>query len=306
MIKYVKHHSIDFSKYNQCIKLDKLGLVYGYSWYLDSVCQSWDALVLNDYDAVWPLPIRSKFGIRYFYRPFGVQQLGIFSKMELSDEHYQVFLQEMVKHCSFADVYLNEDQLISVSDLKPISTTINRNYVLDLQRSYREVYHGYNSNTRRSIKKANDNPLSIFEHDSPEVLVDLFQRNRGGELQLSQEFYHNLKKLMYKSLHNGVGSLWTVYGPGNLVYAGAFFMETETRSTMLFTGLDELGKDTRAMFYLLNEYFILNTEKGRVFDFEGSNNEGIGRFYKGFGATEHFYQQIKYNGLPLPLKWLKK
>lgn len=306
MIRYVKHHSIDRAKYDQCVKLDMLGLAYGFSWYLDAACVKWDALVLNDYDAVWPLPVRSKLGVKYFYRPFGIQQLGIFSKVDLTDDQHEEFVACMLDNCQYADLYLNEQQLVAVTGQKKITTSINRNYVLDMDRSYREIYHSYNSNTRRAIKKTQDSVLQIFEHDSPEVLIDLFQHNRGDSLKLSDEFYRNMKKLMYQALHRGIGKLWTVYGPGNQVCAGAFFMETPSRSTMLFTGLDNIGKEYRAMFFLLNEYIILKSEKGRVLDFEGSNDEGVSRFYKGFGAREFHYQQLKYNGLPLPLRWLKK
>ena len=306
MIRYVKHSFIDRSKYDHCVRLDKLGLCYGYSWYLDAACDTWDILVLDDYDAVWPLPVRWKFGMKYFYRPFGIQQLGIFSKVELDDKQYEGFVDEMVSNCSYADVYLNENQLVVVAGVKNTETQVNRNFVLDLKTSYRELYHSYNNNTRRAIKKSSKAGLQIFEHDSPEVLVDLFRQNKGDSLKLSSGFYKNIEKVMYQALHRGVGKLWTAYGMGNQVCAGVFFLETSTRSTLLFTGVDDIGKESRAMFFLLNEYIILQSEKGRVLDFEGSNDEGVARFYAGFGAREFHYQQLKYNGLPLPLRWLKK
>ncbi len=306
MIRYVKHHFIDKTKYDHCTKLDNSGLVYGFSWYLDTACESWDALVLNDYDAVWPLPFRTKFGVKYFFRPFGIQQLGIFSKIELSDDDRNEFVMQMLANCKFADVYLNEDQLIDVEKLDGVQTGINRNYVLNLGTSYREIYNAYNSNTKRAIKKANAQKPDIFEHDGPDILIDIFKHARGKHLGLSDAFYRNITKLMYQALHRGVGKVWTVYGPGNIACGGAFFIETNTRCTLLFTALDDIGKDMRAMFYLLNEYIILNSEKKLILDFEGSNDTGVANFYRGFGGKEKYYQQLKYNGLPLPLRWLKK
>ena len=43
----------------------------------------------------------------------------------------------------------------------------------------------------------------------------------------------------------------------------------------------------------------------RIFDFEGSNIEGVARFYKGFGAVKKIYSTIKVNKLPYFIKWLK-
>lgn len=303
---YMQHHTIDRAKYDHCVMMDKRGLVYGFSWYLDTVAESWDALVLNDYDAVWPLPVRNKLGFKYFYRPFAVQQLGVFSKTDLADEVLNEFVKLMLANCSYADVYLNEEQLFKLNSVKHIKQELNTNYTLDLNRSYREVYQGYKTNTKRNIKKGNDNKLSIFEHDSPEVLIDLFRKGKGGKLDLTEDFYRTMEKAMYKCLHKGVGKLWTVYGPHNQVCGGAFFVETEKRSTLLFTALTDEGKDWNAMFYLINEYIILWSAKPMTLDFEGSNLKSLARFYEGFGSTLLNYQRLKYNGLPLPLKWIKK
>ena len=43
-----------------------------------------------------------------------------------------------------------------------------------------------------------------------------------------------------------------------------------------------------------------------TFDFEGSNDKNLARFYKSFGSKECVYLQIKKNNLPFPLKLLKK
>ncbi|MDZ7847134.1 MAG: hypothetical protein U5L96_10385 [Owenweeksia sp.] len=107
------------------------------------MCENWDALVLNDYDAVWPLPVRTKWGFKYFYRPFAVQQLGVFSKKALGEEELHSFVDNMQQHCHFADLYLNEGQLLKVKALKHIRSTLQLNLGLSLACSFREIYHGY-------------------------------------------------------------------------------------------------------------------------------------------------------------------
>ena len=79
-VHYITYQQIDKSKWDNCIDTAANGLVYGYSFYLDAMAKHWDALVLDDYEAVMPLTWRKKFGIRYLYQPAFTQQLGIFYK----------------------------------------------------------------------------------------------------------------------------------------------------------------------------------------------------------------------------------
>ena len=60
------------------------------------------------------------------------------------------------------------------------------------------------------------------------------------------------------------------------------------------------------MFYLLDQFIKMNAEKNIILDFEGSMIHGIAQFYEGFGALPETYFQLKFNRLPLFLKWLKR
>ena len=59
-IKFVGRQEIDTAKYDGCIDSAKNSLIYGFSWFLDSVCEDWACLILNDYEAVFPLPLREE------------------------------------------------------------------------------------------------------------------------------------------------------------------------------------------------------------------------------------------------------
>ena len=306
MIRYVRNSYLNRQKYDHCIRMDHLGLVYAYSWYLDEVCHHWDCLVLDDYDAVWPLPFRKKWGFKYFYRPYGIQQLGIYSKSELSGEKISEFVEEMTRHCRFADIYLNEGQLIQGEKFSNIRLHSNTNLTLFLGRSFRELYHNYSKHTQRNVIRSSKYELQIFEHDDPERILELFRATRGEGLDLDPEFYRNMGKAMYNALHRGIGKVWTVYDERNDLCAGIFIIETDLRHILLFSASSPEGKESRAMYHLINEYLIYSSGKSKTFDFEGSNAPGLRRFYEGFGAKEHKYQRLLYNGLPWPLKLIKR
>ena len=69
-VHYITYQQIDKSKWDNCIDTAANGLVYGYSFYLDAMAKHWDALVLDDYEAVMPLTWNKKYGITYLYQPF--------------------------------------------------------------------------------------------------------------------------------------------------------------------------------------------------------------------------------------------
>jgi hypothetical protein len=256
-----------------------------------------------DYDAAMPLPVRQKWGMKYFFRPFGVQQLGIFSKTEVSDEVVVSFQKMIAENCTYADVYFNQGE--HLFPLKKAKIENNNNFTLPLNRSYERIYKDFSKGTKRNIKKGQSNRWEVHEHGSPEQLVELFKNNKGGDLNLKPDFYKTMQRIMYAGIHGGWGKIWLAYSERNQPCAGFFMIEFQGRCIFLFSGNTEEGKSGGAMFYLINEYIILNSNKKELLDFEGSNNEGLARFYNGFGAKESNYQRLLYNNLPIPLRWLK-
>ena len=78
VIQYLPHAQINKTKWDACIAAAPNGLIYAHSWYLDEIIETWDALVMNDYESVMPLPYRKKYGVLYLFHPPFVAQLGLF------------------------------------------------------------------------------------------------------------------------------------------------------------------------------------------------------------------------------------
>ena len=84
-------------------------------------------------------------------------------------------------------------------------------------------------------------------------------------------------------------------------------MDTVVKETYdLFSGSDEKHKDKHALTFLLDNMIRDFSETQYIFDFEGSDNEGLARFYKGFGGKEIFYPEIKCNNLKGIFKFASK
>ena len=92
MIRIIKRRDLDLQKYDSCIDESLQSRIFAFSWYLDIAVEQWEVAVLNDYEAVMPLPVRQKFGISYVYPPFWILELGIFSKEPIDES---VFIEKI-------------------------------------------------------------------------------------------------------------------------------------------------------------------------------------------------------------------
>ena len=52
------------------------------------------------------------------------------------------------------------------------------------------------------------------------------------------------------------------------------------------------------MFLLIDHFIRGNANKHLTLDFDGSNDESLARFYKGFGSTRVEFPRIARNSLP--------
>lgn len=303
MITYLTHSEIDKNKWDACISDSNNGIVYAYSWYLDLVCPGWDALIENDYESVFPLTKNKKYGIEYLFPPFFTQQLGLFSKKNITEDKLNVFLTSIPEKFRFIEINLNTSTNFNINGFIPKK---NLTHHLNLNASYENIYENYSENLKRNLKKASKFNHQVIKDADPKKIIKLFRENKGKELsKLKDSNYKVLSKIIETAQKK---SLVKMYGvtTSNSLAAGAFFIESNGKAIFLFSGSCEEAKETAAMPLLIDTFIKDHSEKKLIFDFEGSNDLNLARFYKSFGAGEVVFLQIKKNNLPYPLKWIKK
>lgn len=304
MIRYIKHKDVDTAKWDECIKKAVNSLPYAFSWYLDIVVEHWDALILNDYEAVFPLPSKQKFYIKYSFTPFWVQQLGLFSQTCEGLKRIEDFVRLIPKEFRFVELNLNFSALLKHN--RGFHLKENTNLLVNLNKSYSDHHLSYSKNLKRNLKKAYSNNLQLFKNDSPNTLVQLFRADKGAEMShFSEADYKNIETIMHVAVHKHCGQVWMAYDEGNRALAGMFLLFGPKRIILLFTGNSKAGKECAAMPFLIDEFIKENANSSLTFDFEGSNNENLARFYKSFGAVDQPYQSLKINRLPLLFRFLK-
>lgn len=77
----LSREQIDAQIWDNHIHNSRQGVIYALSWYLDIVCEQWEALVwpsVSDISIAMPLPVRRKFGRPVFVPAMFCEYLGIF------------------------------------------------------------------------------------------------------------------------------------------------------------------------------------------------------------------------------------
>ena len=177
-----------------------------------------------------------------------------------------------------------------------------------MNQDYETIRANYHTNTKRNLAKAENNNLQLVNTVIPYHVVALFTDNRGALLdKWGDAEYARLTGLTNVAVnHNAAFILGvTEKGVGQLLCA-AIFMKTKERITFLFSGLTEEGKQRQAMTYLLDQVIQKYAHQPITFDFEGSDDENLDRFYLGFGGVEVRYPGYTFNHLsPLGKAMLK-
>jgi len=289
MVRFVLHQDLDIIKYNECITESSNQRVYAQSWYLDCIAKKWNALVLNDFEAVMPLPIRKKYGISYVFVPPWTQQLGVFSKREIGEEMMKEFMFAIPKKFKLVDILLNSENYFENRCVRQ-----RDNYILSLEKPYESLYSDFSKGRKSSIKQAINHNLTIKKVTSTDALLTLFKANKGLELNRSDADFEILKGLVLKGISLQKISVFEVVNSEKELIGGVIFLIDSHRITYLFSALNEEGRKKQAMSFLVDFIIQKFANQPVILDFEGSMIHAIASFYRSFGAElEPYYHYRK-------------
>ena len=299
---YLQHSAINKTLWDQRINEAFNGMVYAESWYLDIVSEGWDALITDDYQQVFPLVHRKKYGIRYLYQPVFPQTLGVLSPMLLSPERVSEFIHAIPSQFRFAQINLNTfNQLEDAS----FNSTPWVTHELDLIKTYENLKKNYSVNLRRKIKKTAKDNISITRNVKPDDIIHLFRENRGKQLGVySADDYRKLHRLSYTGIYRGELFTYGAYTAANELCAGAIFLKNKKKIIFLFSGLSAEGRKHNAMAALIDRFIFDHARNHLTLDFEGSNDPNLARFYKSFGSQAITYPHLQINHFPWGIKQL--
>lgn len=300
-IQYLTYNKIDKTKWDACINSSPNGLIYSFSFYLDAMAKNWDALVLNDYEAVMPLTWNKKYGICYLYQPPFTACLGITGKL-VTTATMTDFLKAIPKKFAYWDIYFNHGNNCTLPDFNLYQ---RRNLVLSLTDPYEKLYNHFRENVQRNIKKCRQLQCEIKKNIPVRSVIDLAKVQSKTFSSLTDEDFDRMEKLYIQLQKEQKAITYGVFSNQELVASAAFFF-SHRRAYYILVGNHPNGKTIGASHALINAFIEDHSGRDLLLDFEGSDINSLAFFYSSFGAAEENYSAIKLNRLPFYLKWFKK
>jgi hypothetical protein len=287
LVQYIKYSKIDFHKWDDCILQSLNALPYAYSWYLNIVTDnSWDAIVLDDYKAVFPLPVKKKFGLKKIYQPFFTQQLGLF----YTDKKYLAELPALINTIpkTFLRTYLH---LNTENDLYNSDKRITHH--LALQNSYETIYHNFGTTVKKNLKILKEKKHLLQKDISVEEFLSFVKTHVGDKVQeLKEKDFERLQKLISVCIEKEKGFIYGLADINNKLMAAIFILRSGNYLIYLIAASSPGGRKNQAMTYLINNIIEEYAHTPYILDFEGSMIPGIAHFYKTFGAKEILFPVI--------------
>lgn len=304
MIRFLKRNEIDTLKWDACIAKSSDEQAFYYTWYLDTCCETWGALVEDNYETVFPFAYKSKLGIEYGHQAYFIRHFGVISIQPIDEKKRIEFLQSIPKEFKYLDFCLHENHQSVPDGIKSASKIYQK---LSLRPSYETLRKRYHENLLRNLKKAEKKSLKIQENFAPEKLVAAFKEHQKKAAEkFSDADYKTLFNLMQTSSRHAIGTCWAVCDQDRTVLAAAFFIKTKNRQLYLKGFSSPEGRKHGAMHFLFDQFIRENVAQDIDLDFGGSSIKSIAQFFQSFGSDDCVYLRLQINRLPKALRWLKR
>lgn len=280
MIRRVKYGSIDFDKYIRCLENSEQQNWYAKKEILDELSGNWEVLVYKDYEAILPVPLIKKVGLKFVIMPLFCQQLGVFSPKDNTEINDQ-FLKALHKNYKIFYYSFNQYNLFSST--------------LEKRKNYKISISDYEILRRKKYFKGRKSTTKWAQHlyykeiELNSVHISFIENHFKGLTK--QTDIKKFKDYLNFLDNNNSLKLCAAYKDETLINIAVLVSEKTKLSLLALINDEAYKKEDGASFLIdkiLNHYI-----HEKSFDFMGSNIRGIEIFFKSFGAELHDYSFIQ-------------
>ncbi|MFY7899599.1 MAG: hypothetical protein ACOVNY_05405 [Chitinophagaceae bacterium] len=280
---------IIFSKWDECVAQASHENIFMYSWCLNNLCDNWCGVVIGNYDAVFPLPFRKKWGLKYMYQVPFIAKLSLMQQINFTINKEAIFklLQQQ-----FLFMHFDIDNFL-FEKWKPKNRC---NYFIRLNKTYDELSAQFTDSCKKNIRKAINRKCTLVNSNDYEVVFTLYEQAYGSlhKLHVSSNDYSLAKAFVKNAIALQKASVWHVLHEttAELLF-GAIILEDKNRFYYWLGAPTTVGRQCRATYFFIDAFIQLYCCKpNAVFDFEGSDIENVAYFYQQFAPEKETYFEV--------------
>jgi len=275
---------------------------------MEAVCRDWDVAITYNGDkvsGVWPYATERKGNISIRRSPLLTAYSGphIFFPHDLKESKRDNFEHEAItallgKMPAAKVWHLSLQPGLKQAGLfkgAGFDVHVKQTFLMDLEEGTDAVFARLNEDYRRNIRKA-ETELTIS--DEPQCLSQLYGFLKATLNNKDVQLYYTeaqMQQLFDACKGNDSTALW-VARKGDAVQAIVWEVWDDDCAYYLAGAKNPAEKDSRAMTALLWHAIkaAIRMDK-KVFDFEGSMDAGVEKFFRNFGAERELYLTIQKN-----------
>ncbi len=298
-IRYLHNNEIDHKAWDNCVASAFHSSIFAFSWYLDLVCDHWEALVEDDYLSVMPLPVYRKLGIYMILRPYFLNESGIFSITPITQEKTLQFIDAIPLHFKYYRIALNKYNPL---EAKQLNCNTYTNYEIDLIKPFPKLKAGYSQGLAKRLEMASSDHLSFIAGLSHNALFEFILEKKIRIPRVIRMRDFRLFKLVtagltrYKS-----GELYGVYDRYNELISVACFGWYNNQIHLIFHLNDPGLVENHAASFMIDRFVNKFAETSSTLIFSPGAPSGSFVDYAGFGAHATNHKEILSNKFSFPL-----
>ncbi len=282
-VKYVNNKDIDYNLWDKCISHSQNGSAFAYSWYLDSVCKNWDAIIVGKYVAVIPLPVKNITKIYGLFQPFFFSKLNLFISNSISSKTLIEIQKKIYSNFKFINIETENLNLF-----EKVKHSKKESFKLDLISPYTIIKKSFSKKFNKDIEIAKKNKISYNNGILPNGLVLL----SSIEDNFNKKTNDKLRLLSAVSLRKNKGKIIGAFNDKNILIAAILLISSHNTVNIVYSVHSKEAKNKKALCGLINNYIENNSETAVTLDFFGINSNHI-NLQNEIGAKKYPYYNFR-------------
>jgi hypothetical protein len=299
---YLRNTEIDVKAWDNCISGAFNGSLHACSWYLNAVCNRWDALVEDQYKSVMPLIIKRYWGKYIIDLPRFSHELGIFSAEPINEEKTRNYIKSIPAQFSFYRILLNK-----FNPLEPgfVPVKVHKKFELDLIKPYHRLVENFDPVLRTRLNQAMARRYTLAKGVSLQELIRFITvQGIPLEKEVTLDNYRFLRTLISEMIRYKSGELYGILDQNNQLASVALFSWFYSRITLQFQYTAPGRLQDFPHLFLIDRFIEKYAETNSTLSFEFPAEPATPEKYTGFSARESHLMEISINNLPFYFRML--